>query len=110
MHKKLAGNTAHHDVLGPGLGLRSTIQCYSAHARGRAPSGSEDKPTDTVAKPETQPSITVKKKRWKFMGINLAREEEASPKGQQEEESEEEAYSSTCTAVTRRGERDRNPE
>ena len=54
----------------------------------------ENKPTDTMAKPDTI-SVTpiTKKKQWKQKSIRLVREEEASPKSEQEKESEEAACS-----------------
>ena len=63
---------------------RATVQ----HPQGgERVSGSEDIQTDTVAKPETQPSTVapiVKKKQWKGKSTQLVREEEASPKREQE--------------------------
>lgn len=60
-------------------------------------SGSENIPTDTVAKPETQSSTIsvtpITKKKWKQKSTCLVRDEEASPKRVQERESEEAACS-----------------
>ncbi|KAK4806940.1 hypothetical protein QYF61_027307 [Mycteria americana] len=53
-------------------------------------SGSENVPTDTMAKPDTLSVAPIsKKKQWKQKPTCLVRDEEASPKREQEKESEE---------------------
>ena len=54
----------------------------------------ENTPTDTVSKPDTVWVAPItKKKQWKQKSARLVRDEEASPKREQEKESEEAACS-----------------
>ncbi|KAK4827542.1 hypothetical protein QYF61_018886 [Mycteria americana] len=92
--KKCCGYSKEAQLTAPCWALASIYQTLldiMQHTQGKE---RENIPTDTMAKPETIIVAPItKKKQWKPKSACLVRDEEASPKREQEKESEEAACS-----------------